>query len=384
MAEISESDFDELDEAYGEKEKEGGRPPREERVLAGFEEIQRFVDQHGRPPRDQEGADIFERLYAVRLESLRRKPDCRAILQPLDTAGLLGPPVDEKEDPVDLSELDTLVGTDSVTTLKHVRSIEEKRAAEEVAHRQRVEDFAPFNAMFEVVQKELASGVRSTRRYGGTLKELAVGRFYVLNGQKAYIDAMGVPFENEQGKQDARLRVVFDNGTESNLLMRSFQKALQQDEAGRCFDDTDLGPLFGEERSQSGTIYVLRTKSDRPELATHRNVLHKIGVTGGSVETRVANAKLEPTYLLADVEIVATYTLYNINRTRLETLLHRLFSAARLNIEITDRFGNPVRPEEWFLVPLSVINEAVKLLEDGSIVDYVYDAPNGRLVRAPR
>lgn len=384
MAEISESDFDELDEAYGEREKEGGRPPREERVISGFEEIQRFVAQHGRPPRDVDGADIFERLYAVRLESLRRQVDCRALLESIDTGGLLGPPNDEKQAPVDLSELDALATQDSVTTLKHVRSVEERRAAEEVAQRKPVADFEAFKVMFEQLQNALSTGARSTRRYGGTLKEIAVGRFYVLNGQKAYVDAMGVPFENEQGKQDARLRVVFDNGTESNLLMRSFQKALQQDEAGRCFEAPDLGPLFAEEQHESGTIYVLRTKSDRPELAKHRDVLHKIGVTGGSVDLRVANAKLDPTYLLSDVEIVATYTLYDINRARLEHLLHRLFASARLNIEILDRFGNPVRPEEWFLVPLSVINEAIVRMQDGTIVDYVYDAPNARLVPAPR
>lgn len=384
MAEISESDFDELDEAYGKEEKAGGRPPREERIITGFEEIQRFVAQHKRAPRDLEGADIFERLYAVRLESLRRQPDCRALLEPMDADGLLGTPVDVNEAPVDLSELDALAEEDSVTTLKHVRSSEEKRAAEDIAQRKRVDDFTPFKHMFEQVQKALTTGARTTRRYGGTLKEIAVGRFYILNGQKAYVDAMGVPFENDQGKQDARLRVVFDNGTESNLLMRSFQKALQQDVTGRSFDDPDLGPLFGEEQRESGTIYVLRTKSERPEFAKHRDVLHKIGVTGGSVQTRIANAKLEPTYLLADVEIVAEYTLYDIHRTRLENLLHRLFASARLNIEIQDRFGNPVRPEEWFLVPLPVINEAVARVQDGTIVDYVYDAPHARLVAAPR
>lgn len=384
MTDISESEFDELEEAYGDREKEGGRPPREERIIAGFEEIQRFVTEHGRPPRDVDGADIFERLFAVRLHSLSRKPECRALLEPLDSTGLLRSPTDAQEAPVDLSELDALAGEDSVTTLRHVRSVEEKRVAEEVAQRQRVEDFAPFKEMFDLVQTALARGLRTTRRYGGTLKELAVGRFYVLNGQKAYIDVMGVPFTNEQGKQDARLRVVFDNGTESNLLMRSFQRALQQDEAGRCFDDSDLGPLFGEERGQSGTIYVLRTKSERPELAKHREVLHKIGVTGGSVEARIANAKMEATYLFAEVEVVASYTLYNIHRMRLESLLHRLFASARLNVEIQDRSGTSMRPEEWFLVPLPVINDAVARIQDGTIVDYVYDAPNARLVLAPR
>ena len=88
----------------------------------------------------------------------------------------------------------------------------------------------------------------------------------------------------------------------------------------------------------SGTIYVLRSKSDHPVVAEHREVLHKIGVTNGNVKRRIANAKLDPTFLMADVEVIASYNLYNINRTKLENLIHRIFDPARLDIEIKDRF----------------------------------------------
>ncbi|HCE24049.1 MAG TPA: hypothetical protein DF282_16275, partial [Hyphomonas sp.] len=129
----------------------------------------------------------------------------------------------------------------------------------------------------------------------------------------------------------------------------------------------------------SGTIYVLRSKSDLPIVKEHRNVLHKIGVTSGKVERRIANAKIDATFLLADVEVVATYELYNINRTKLENLIHRIFDPARLDIEIKDRFGNPVVPREWFLVPFNVVDEAVERIKDGSIKDYVYDPQQARL-----
>jgi hypothetical protein len=142
---------------------------------------------------------------------------------------------------------------------------------------------------------------------------------------------MGEIFSNAQGRTDARLRVIFDNGTESNLLMRSLQRALHKDEAGRRITDPVAGPLFGSENvdgdQASGVIYVLRSKSDHPLVAANRDVLHKIGVTGGNVGRRFVNAKLDPTFLMADVEVVATYELYNINRTRLENLIHRIFDA---------------------------------------------------------
>ena len=167
--------------------------------------------------------------------------------------------------------------------------------------------------------------------------------------------------------------------------MRSLQRALHKDEAGRRITDPVAGPLFAGENEEgdqvSGTIYVLRSKSDHPVVAANRDVLHKIGVTWGDVARRIANARLDPTFLMADVEIVATYELYNINRTKLENLIHRIFDPARLDIEIKDRFGQPVIPREWFLVPLFVVDEAIEKIRDGTITSYTYDAKAALLRR---
>ena len=191
---------------------------------------------------------------------------------------------------------------------------------------------------------------------------------------------------NEHRTIDARLRVIFDNGTESNLLMRSLQKALQQDPAGRRIVESSAGPLFADQSEEgdeaSGIVYVLRSKSDNPVIAAHRDILHKIGVTGGDVARRIANARLDPTFLMADVEIVATYELYNINRTRLENLIHRIFGPARLDIEIKDRFGQPIVPREWFLVPLFAVNEAIERIREGTITGCIYDPKTARLTQA--
>lgn len=366
-----------------------GRSPREERIIAGFEEIQRFVEEQGRAPQHGEDRDIFERLYAVRLDRLRELGECRALLLPLDHQGLLGDaPAAATEEPfdpdalaADLAELDP--DTIDITELKHVRSADEKRAAEEIANREPCQDFARFKPLFDSVQDELDRGVRVTRPFERKA-EIEPGRFFIVGGQKAYVASRGEDFLTAQGMVDARLRVIFDNGTESNMLMRSLQRALHKDDAGRRITDPSAGPLFGdaaeEGDTQSGTVYVLRSKSDDPMVAQRRDVLHKIGVTGGSVERRIANAAQDPTFLLAPVEVVTTYKLVNINRARLEFLIHKVFGSARLEIEIKDRFGHPVSPREWFLVPLFVIDEAIEKIRDGTITSYRYDPERAELV----
>jgi hypothetical protein len=369
-----------------------GRTPRQERIIAGFEEIQRFVEKHGRTPWHGEDRDIFERLYAVRLDRLRDLDECRAVLEPLDHQGLLTRELamsnsepDDLDDDELLAQLGVEVGQPAeITELRHVRPAAEKRMAEEIANRQKCEDFDRFKPLFAQVQNDIGAGLRQTRRFERK-SEIAPSRFYILGGQKAFVAAMEEPFTNDQGKIDARLRVIFDNGTESNLLMRSFQKALQQDPAGRRIIEPAAGPLFSDQNEEgdeaSGIVYVLRSKSNHPVVAAHRDLLHKIGVTGGDVARRIANARLDPTFLMADVEIIATYELYNINRGRLENLIHRIFDRSRLDIEIKDRFGQPVVPREWFLVPLFVVNEAVEKIRDGTITGYIYDPKIASLTR---
>ncbi len=375
-------------------EARGGRSPREERIIAGFEEIQRFVEKHGHSPQHGEDNDIFERLYAVRLDRLRALEECCSLLAPLDRQGLLAgakpaaaEPVEALDDDELLAELAGAAGAADITELRHVRTAADKRAAEEIANRTPCEDFGTFKPLFEQVKKDLTSGMRQTRRFQ-TMAEIKKGEFFIVGGQIAYVAEVGSEFMTEYERRDSRLRVIYDNATESDVLLRSLQRALHRDEAGRRITDPAAGPLFAGENTEddlaSGTIYVLRSKSDNPVVAANRDLLHKIGVTGGDVARRIANAKLDPTFLLADVEIIATYELYNINRTKLENLIHRIFDAARLNIEIKDRFGQPVVPREWFLVPLFVIDEAVERIKDGTITGYIYDPKAAALVNAGR
>lgn len=371
------------------------RTPREERIVAGFEEIQRFSEEHGRVPEHGEDRDIFERLYAVRLDRIKELEECRELVEPMDTTGLLSgtspTPARDAEDLDDdalLAELGIELEAPPITELKHVRSTAEKKAAEEIANRERCEDFAKFKPLFAEVQDDLDVGVRTTRnirKQAGFLKaDIKKGEFFILSGQTLYVAEVGEEIRAPNGETDARLRVIYSNGTESNILLRSLQRALYKDETSRIVTDpSGPGPLFSSETDDddlaSGLIYVLRSKSDHPTVAEHRDVLHKIGVTSGTVEKRIANAKLDPTFLMAEVEVVATYELYNINRTKLENLIHRIFESARLDVEIKDRFGHPVTPREWFLVPMFIIDEAVERIKDRTIAGYIYDPASAKL-----
>jgi T5orf172 domain len=400
MPAMAEMDDDELLDALGVDVtplKSGSRTPREERIIAGFEDILRFHQTHGRAPMHGEGRDIFERLYAVRLEQLRKLPQAQTLLARLDGPGLLSGA--GTTDPTDVNDLDedallaelgvgdAPADQNDITVLRHVRSRTEKRAIEDVANRKPCADFDLYQPLFEQAERELKTGVRKTLRFGRDAS-IAVGNFFILGGQLAYVAEMDTQYRTPNNEINARLRVIYANGVESDLLLRSLQRALYKDGSGRRLTEPHLGPLFGDasepEDIEVGTIYVLRSLSDHPFVVEHRELIHKIGVTGGKVETRIAGADKDATYLLAAVEIVATYKLHNVNRIKLENIFHRLLGAAQLDLTIDDRFGNPVKPKEWFLVPLQVIDEAVRRIRDGSITDVVYDPTIARLVESAR
>ncbi len=395
---MSDTELDELATELSEfaaPEAEGGRPPREERVIAGFEEIQRFVEKHRRAPQHGEDRDIFERLYAVRLDRLRTLPNCRTLLASLDHQGLLAgatrvaePSADYNVDQL-AAELSGMTRDDDISVLRHVRTSADKRAAEEIAQRTPCEDFEKFKPLFARVEADLKTGLRQAQPIEAGSRAIEAGDFFVLDGIILYIAEAGEPLKMTAREVDRRLRVVFANCTESNLLLRSLQRAFYNDPAARRLVSPESGQLsFGGELEaddvESGTIYVLRSLSDHPYVAQHRDLIHKIGVTGSKVETRIADAEHDATYLLAKVEVVATYKLAGINRARMEKLFHRLFASARLNITINDRFGHPVQPQEWFLVPLFIVDEAVERIKDGTITNYVYDPKAAQLIKTDR
>jgi hypothetical protein len=297
--------------------------------------------------------------------------------------------IDELDEDALLAELgveqDKSQFEDDITVLRNVRTSADRRAADEVADRTPCKDFKKFQPLFEQAERDVKSGARTALRFGRDAS-IQLHDFFILEGQFAYVAEIGETIRMATGHEDARLRVIYGNGTESNLLMRSLQKALWRDETGRRLSAVDAGPLFADthdaEDVETGTIYVLRSMSTHPYVTQHRELIHKIGVTGGKVETRISGAEKDATYLLAGVEVVATYKLHNINRVRMENLFHKIFSAAQIDISIDDRFGNPVKPREWFLVPLHVIDEAVQRFKDGTIADVIYDTATATFINA--
>jgi hypothetical protein len=395
MAELTD---DELIAELGisiEPEFEEAHSPRQARIRAGFEDILYFREEHGRAPTHAESADIFERMYAVRLERLRELPEARELLAGLDAHRLLNADAvgsrrraESLDDDALLAELGgDSGGEDDIGVLKHVRSADEKRTAEEVASRDACRDFEKFKPLFEQVERELQMGTRQSRSVGKAA-DVAIekGDFFVIDGLTVYVAEVGELSKTSSGQPDARLRVIYSNGTESNLLLRSLQRVFySEDSVSRRLvipesGQLSLGDSWDADDVESGTIYVLRSDSTHPYIAQHREVIHKIGVTGGKPETRIANALHEATYLLAGVQIITTYKLAGINRVKLENVLHRVFSPAQIDITIPDRFGHPVQPREWFLVPLPVIDEAVARIRDGSIAKVVYDPQTAQLI----
>lgn len=241
---------------FAEPAREAARQPVEERVIAGFEEIQRWVAEHGRSPLHGENLDIFERLYAVRLDRIRLQHALRSIVAPIDHRGLLTGGSIPKTDPSMLTdeelaaELDGIgeVATD-LTSLRHVRPRAEILAAEDIASRKPCADFGRFKPLFEKAQHEIKAGVRTVLPFNkdvgfNTDARIRVGDFFILGGQFVYVAEMGELYQTPEGAPQARLRVIFGNATESNLLIRSLQNALYKDTAGRRVTDTNDGPLF--------------------------------------------------------------------------------------------------------------------------------------------
>lgn len=395
---MAEMDDDALLDALGvavTPTRTGSRTPREERIIAGFEDILRFYQAHGRTPRhSDESTDIFERIYAVRLDQLRKLSEAKLLLAELDGPGLLSGATAAVTD-IDALDEDSLLAelgvsaesiSSDITRLRHVRSAAEKKAAEEVAKREPCKDFDHFKHLFEEAGAGFKAGNWMTKPFA---KDASIerGDFFIIGGQMAYVAEMSESAKTKDGRDNPRLRVIFDNHTESDLLLRSLSRSLYPDgdtPVGQRLIRLDDGPLFGSysesDDIQTGTVYVLRSQSNHPFVSEHRELIHKIGVTGGKVETRIAGANKDTTYLLADVEVVATYTLHNLNRTKLENVFHKLFSAAQLDLTIEDRFGTHVKPREWFLVPLHVIDEAVERIRTGSITNLIYDPKTARLI----
>ena len=354
----------------------------QQRILDTFAEINQFFDRHQRTPGDTQKPSVSERSLRMKLNGLLSDAAARDLLLPFDRHGLF--PSQPAKVPENLDDIfdDPLLATpqDAIFDLVHVKPPVAR--PDEVAERQVCADFERFKPLFDQCVHEMSESKRKAIPFANE-QEIGAGEFFILNGILVYVAEVGET-HLRNGKKNARLRLIFDNGTEGNNLLRSLATELYKDPNGRRITTTDMGPLFDSAPqagdTATGMIYVVKSLSGEPDITKLDGLLHKIGFTSGKMEIRIQNAKDDPTFLMAPVHPVATYTLYNINRVKLEHLLHNFFGDARLDIEITDRFGKKIKPREWFLVPQSVISEAVSRLKDGSIVSFRYDAARTMIV----
>lgn len=347
----------------------------ETRLIERFKEILNFCYQNNREP-EPEGS-VSERTLYYRLKAIRDNKEKTKLLLEHDSCNLLEKKLENGVKSIDdilnndyLGILDS--EADNIFELKHVPK--ETRMPDYVASRKPCKDFENYETLLKQCQQDIKSGKRQLRPFKYE-QQIEKGYFFVLKGVLLYIADIG---EREliKGKINARLRCIFENGTESDMLLRSLSAELYKNGRRITEHNDKLLDKFNnitDEDQESGYIYILESKSDRSEIKAIDN-LYKIGFSRIPVEERVKNAEQEPTYLMAPVSIVSVFKCYNINPQKLEQLLHNFFGNSCLNIDIYDKNGQRHTPREWFIAHISIIEEAIQLIINGKIVAYKYDS----------
>lgn len=347
----------------------------EERLIEKFYKIADFYRLHDREPR-KDPDNMQEAQLAMTLEGIRQSPDSVAALLALDEFGLLAAeePPESIADIFADDDLGILRGDDSADSIFHLRHISGKQAMPDyIAQREPCEDFARFEALFKNCHQDLRTGRRQLLPFANE-QQIEAGHFFVLKGIMAYVAEVG-DRENKGGKFNARLRCIFENGTESDMLLRSLAAELYKDgrrvtEHEDRLMDAFAGVTTDDERT--GYLYVLQSLSTDPAIAAEKN-LYKIGFSRGPVEGRIKDAADDPTYLMAPVRVVTSFECYNLNPQKLELILHKFFGAVCLELDVFDRDGRRHTPREWFIAPLAVIEEAIRLTLTGEILYFTFD-----------
>lgn len=358
----------------------------DERLLQSFQQINDFYRQHGKEP-ESNPSNILEFQLFNRLKGLRASKEKCEALQEVDEFNLLT--FIEPEKPItsvaDIFSDDSFGLLDdeaeSIFDLKHVPK-SPMEMPEKIAQRKRCKDFDQFEHLFKQCHAELTSGVREARQFTGE-QQIKPGHFFVLHGVMVYVSEVGEK-EVKNGKVNARLRCIFENGTESNMLLRSLATELYKDETGRRILDHHEKALEALEQIQAedektGYLYVLQSLSQQADIASIQN-LYKIGYSTVPVQERIKNAAEEPTYLMAPVKVVEVFECYNLNPQKFELLLHTFFGKACLNVDVFDKTGKRFSPREWFVAPLHIIEAAANMLINGEIVNYRYDPDSSGII----
>lgn len=369
----------------------------EDRLIDEFEEINTFFDKNHREPNQ---SSMSEYSLMARLKKIRSSDSIKKAVKPFDRHNLLG------YVEIETTSLDEILNDDSgildtsndlsIFTYQHIPKEEDRASTDFVARRKPMGDreFAPYEKMFHKVHQEIKDGQRKIIDFKNVDDELQEGRFYFIDGVMIYLESTEISRKDSNlkssmiNRKDGRTRTVFENGTVSNMYYRSVSKAIYNGGAKMVSESNRAEQLeifdnpesISDEDKSSGWIYILKSKSQQPEIMGIEN-LYKIGFSSMPVEERVKNAKNEATYLYDDVIIIETYHMYNLNAKKFEHLIHRVFATACLDIEFETKDNLRVNPREWFIVPKHVIEEAIQMIVSGEIINYRFDAKLQRLIQ---
>lgn len=349
----------------------------EDRLDRAFLEIAEFYRAHGRRPSSQT-RNIAERRLGARLDGFLAYQVRADAVADLDDFGLLTPesPPKNIDEFLAHDDLDLLGGDDDIFDLTSLPSRIVTDKDVEVAKRKKARDFSQFENLFKVKHAELAAGDAVLRNFSG-ISTIRQGSFFVLGGVMLFVSEVGERDYKVSGgsyRPRERLRVIFENGTESSMYRTSLAIRLAEQNGRRVVPANHVLSVdeLGDADIETGHIYVLRSLSSDPQIADLED-LHKIGFSRTPVSQRIKNAINEPTYLMAPVEVVADYHVYNMRPSALERLIHRVFSAVRLNLSQVGPNGEIYNPSEWFIAPIDAIDQAIEMTVNGDITDFTYD-----------
>jgi hypothetical protein len=346
--------------------------------VSSFEEINAFIEQNEREP--QKSTNMNERALHVRLEGLRQNPEKIEYLKPYDRFDILQEVKINSIEDILNDDVFGLLGSDDIFTLKNIPKQKETTMPDYVASRKPCKDFSKYEHLFVKVQKELRAGIRRVVKFQNE-QQIKKGYYFILKGVLLYVADVGEQIK-ASGKINARLKLIFENGTESDMLLRSLSAELyKHGKRVSEYDETNFEGLYevSQKDEKSGYIYILESKSCDDKIASIKN-LYKIGYSTIPVKERIKNAINEPTYLMAPVKIVSVYETYNMNTQKFEQLIHKFFGKVCLNVDVFGESKKRYTPREWFILPLEVIEQVIELIITGEIINYRYDIKTEELV----
>ncbi len=364
----------------------------DERLIESFQEINAFFEKYKREP---SANSIPEFKLLSRLKPLKSDIKKLELLKDYDSYNILNYKkieINSVNDILDDDNLGILDIDDSMNIfkLKNIPSSKNREETDFVARRKPIKetDFKIHETAFKKIHQELKSGIRKLTDFKDVEQNLEQGKYYILDGLLLLLEKVNIGDRKikDRIRKDGRTKIIFENGTKSNMLYRSLGKALYNN--GKIVTDSDKSVedelykninMIREDDIETGWIYILKSKSTHKDIVKLKD-LYKIGYSTTDVKERIKNAAKEPTYLMADVHLINSFKCYNVNPQKFEQLLHRFFGEVCLNIDIHDNKARRLTPREWFVVPLDIINQAIDLILSGEIVNYKYDSSNLKIL----